>query len=90
MDGTGPRFDPVAAKTMKAKEMLEGSPKRHRDKMPTYLRHHIINAATEGLNSMIQSLKAAARGCRKLRNYWIRTLCFCEKRIPTMILEESP
>ena len=53
--------------------------KRHLDHLLTYLRHHITNAVTEGLNSKIQSLKSAARGFRNFRNYRIRILFFCGK-----------
>ena len=53
--------------------------KRHLDNLLTYLRHHITNAVTEGLNSKIQSIKAAARGFRSFRNYRIRILFFCGK-----------
>jgi transposase len=53
--------------------------KRHLDNLVTYLKHHITNAVTEGLNSKIQSLKAAARGFRNFRNYRIRILFFCGK-----------
>ena len=53
--------------------------KRHLDNLLTYLKHHITNAVTEGLNSKIQSLKSAARGFRNFRNYRIRILLFCGK-----------
>ena len=53
--------------------------KRHLENLLTYLKHHITNAVTEGLNSKIQSLKAAARGFRSFRNYRIRILLFCGK-----------
>jgi transposase len=53
--------------------------KRHLDNLLTYLKHHITNAVTEGLNSKIQNLKAAARGFRSFRNYRIRILFFCGK-----------
>ena len=53
--------------------------KRHLDNLLTYLKHHITNAVTEGLNSKIQSLKSAARGFRSFRNYLIRILLFCGK-----------
>ena len=53
--------------------------KRHLDNLLTYLKHHITNAATEGLNSKIQSLKSAARGFRNFQNYRIRILFFCGK-----------
>ncbi len=53
--------------------------KRHLANLLTYLKHHITNAVTEGLNSKIQSLKAAARGFRNFHNYRIRILFFCGK-----------
>jgi transposase len=53
--------------------------KRHLENLLTYLKHHITNAVTEGLNSKIQSIKAAARGFRNFRNYRIRILFFCGK-----------
>jgi transposase len=53
--------------------------KRHLENLLTYLRHHITNAVTEGLNSKIQSLKSAARGFRSFHNYRIRILFFCGK-----------
>ena len=52
---------------------------RHLDNLLTYLKHHITNAVTEGLNSKIQSIKSAARGFRSFRNYRIRILFFCGK-----------
>lgn len=53
--------------------------KRHLENLLTYLRHHITNAVTEGLNSKIQSLKSAARGFRSFANYRTRILFFCGK-----------
>ena len=53
--------------------------KRHLENLLTYLKHHITNAVTEGLNSKIQSLKSAARGFRSFENYRIRILFFCGK-----------
>ena len=53
--------------------------KRHLGNLLTYLRHRITNAVTEGFNSKIQSLKAAARGFRSFENYRIRILFFCGK-----------
>ena len=53
--------------------------KRHLDNLLAYLKHHITNAVTEGLNSKIQSLKSAARGFCNFRNYRIRILFFCGK-----------
>jgi len=51
--------------------------KRHLDHLLTYLKHHITNAVTEGLNSKIQSIKSAARGFRSFKNYRTRILFFC-------------
>jgi transposase len=53
--------------------------KRHLGNLLTYLKHHITNAVTEGLNSKIQSLKSAARGFRNFKNYRTRILFFCGK-----------
>ena len=53
--------------------------KRHLDHLLTYLKHHITNAVTEGLNSKIQSIKSAARGFRNFKNYRTRILFFCGK-----------
>ncbi|MGC8988720.1 MAG: transposase [Verrucomicrobiia bacterium] len=53
--------------------------KRHLDNLLTYLKHHITNAVTEGLNSKIQSLKSAARGFRSFANHRNRILFFCGK-----------
>ena len=50
--------------------------KRHLDHLLIYLKYHITNAVTEGLNSKIQSLKSAARGFRSFRNYRIRIMFF--------------
>ncbi|EIQ01289.1 transposase family protein, partial [Opitutaceae bacterium TAV1] len=44
-----------------------------------YFDHPITNAITEGFNSRIQSLKAAARGFRRFANYRTRILFFCGK-----------
>ena len=53
--------------------------KRHFENIISYLRHPIINAVTEGLNSKIQALKANARGFRSFANYRTRILFFCGK-----------
>jgi transposase len=53
--------------------------KRHLANLLTYLKHRITNAATEGLNSKIQSIKSAARGFRNFQNYRARILFFCGK-----------
>jgi transposase len=51
--------------------------KTHLDDILTWCKHRITNAAAEGLNSRIQSLKSAARGFRSFANYRIRILFFC-------------
>lgn len=44
-----------------------------------YQLYRITNAISEGFNSKIQALKAAARGFRNAANYRIRILFFCGK-----------
>jgi transposase len=53
--------------------------KRHIVGIFAYLKHHITNAATEGLNSKIQSIKSDARGFRNFKNYRIAILFHCGK-----------
>ena len=53
--------------------------KRHIVGIFAYLKHHITNAATEGLNSKIQSIKSDARGFRSFQNYRIAILFHCGK-----------
>lgn len=53
--------------------------KRHFDGLLAYLDHHITNAATEGLNAKIQSVKANARGFRNFAHYRIAILFHCGK-----------
>jgi transposase len=61
--------------------------KRHLDNILSYFRHRITNAATEGFNSRIQSIKSQARGFRAFRNYRTRILFYCGKLdlLPTTI-----
>lgn len=44
---------------------------------PRYTRHRITNAADEGFNSTIQTIKASARGFRSFENFRVRILFFC-------------
>jgi len=44
-----------------------------------YLKHRISNAATEGFNAVIQSIKANARGFRNFENYRVAILFQCGK-----------
>ena len=53
--------------------------RRHLQGLLNYARHHISNAAAEGFNSSIQTIKANARGFRSFQNYRIRILFHCGK-----------
>jgi transposase len=53
--------------------------KRHYGGIVAYLKHHITNAVSEGINSKIQSIKADARGFRNFQNYRIAILFHCGK-----------
>ena len=44
-----------------------------------YVIHQITNAATEGLNSKIQNIKASARGFRSFDKYRVAILFYCGK-----------
>ena len=55
------RLEPLRA----AGQTLE----RHLEGVLAYFKHRITNASAEGLNSLIQSLKTAARGFRNFANY---------------------
>lgn len=68
---THSRLRPIieAAKTLK----------RHLTGLLAYIKHRITNAVTEGLNSIIQSIKANARGFRNFQNYRTAILFHCGK-----------
>lgn len=53
--------------------------RKHLSGLLAYQRYRITNAISEGFNSKIQALKAAARGFRNAANYRIRILFFCGK-----------
>jgi len=53
--------------------------KKRIENILSWFRHRISNAAAEGFNSLIQSLKHAARGFRSFANYRTRILFFCGK-----------
>ena len=53
--------------------------KKHLENILTYFECYITNAASEGLNSKIQSIKACARGFRNFANYRVSILFFCGK-----------
>lgn len=52
---------------------------RHKANIMNYFKHRITNAVSEGLNSRIQTIKAAARGFHSFENFRIRILFFCGK-----------
>ena len=58
--------------------------KKHLGNILTYFECYITNAASEGLSSKIQAIKANARGFRNFENYRVSILFFCGK------LELSP
>ena len=53
--------------------------RQHQDGILNYIHHRITNAASEGFNSVIQTIKANARGFRNFKNYRIRILFHCGK-----------
>ena len=59
----------------KAADMIE----KHAEGILNYLMHPITNAAAEGINSVIQSLKHAARGLPRFESLRIRVLFFLGK-----------
>jgi hypothetical protein len=65
--------------------------KRHLNNLLTYLRHHITNAVTEGLNSKIQAIKSAARGFSQLPQLSNSDPLLLRKAqsLPIVILEEA-
>ena len=65
------RLKPVIKVAKMIRERLEN--------VLTYFRHPITNATSEGFNSLIQTLKANARGFRNFENYRTRILFFCGK-----------
>src|SRR5579871_1873767 len=49
--------------------------KSHATELLNYIPHRITNAASEGLNSIIQLIKANARGLPNFKNFRIRSEC---------------
>lgn len=62
----------------------------HLSGLLNYFDHPITNAISEGFNSRIQALKAAARGFRRFANYRVRILFFCGKLNLAPQLTASP
>ena len=52
---------------------------KHAEGLLNFIHHHITNAASEGINSTIQSLKHAARGLVNFKSLRIRILFFLGK-----------
>ncbi|MDB6134339.1 MAG: Transposase [Verrucomicrobiales bacterium] len=67
----GSKLSPMA----KAADMVE----RHAEGILNFLWHPITNAAAEGINSIIQSLKHAARGLPNFESFRSRILFFLSK-----------
>lgn len=65
------RLEPIKA----AARML----KSHFPEVLNYIAHRITNAASEGLNSIVQLIKANARGLPNFQNFRTRILFFCGK-----------
>lgn len=59
----------------KAADLIE----KHAEGILNYLMHPITNAAAEGINSVIQSLKHAARGLPRFESFRLRVLFFLGK-----------
>jgi transposase len=74
-------FDAWATRAMRSNlrpiKDVVGTLRRHREGLLNHSKHHITNAAAEGFNSVIQSLKAIARGFRNFDNYRARILFHC-------------
>ena len=51
--------------------------KRHFARIVTWFKHHATNAVAEGINSRIQTIKAAARGFHSFASYRARILFHC-------------
>lgn len=52
---------------------------KHEKGLLNWFKHRISNGMAEGFNSVVQSLKSAARGFRNFANYRVRILFFCGK-----------
>jgi transposase len=65
------RLDPIKA----VARML----KAHLPELLNYMAHRITNATSEGFNSLIQNIKANARGLPNFASFRIRILFYCAK-----------
>lgn len=68
---THSRLKPV----IKVAKML----KKHLENILTFVKYRITNAFAEGINSVIQHIKATARGFRSFKNYRTSILFYCGK-----------
>jgi transposase len=79
----GRYFDQWVVKAKRSRlpsmKKLAESFKASREGILNWFDYHITNALTEGLNSVIQGLKTAARGFRNAASYRIRILFFAGK-----------
>ena len=79
----GAYFDAWSTRAMRSRiepiKSVAKTLRRHRDGLINYTKHRITNAAAEGFNSIIQTLKANARGFRSFDNFRTRILFFCGK-----------
>lgn len=76
------RLKPMAQKAKMLKKHLGG--------LLGYVLHPVTNAATEGLNSKIQYLKASARGFRSFQRYRDAILFYCGKLDMMPVMPASP
>jgi transposase len=53
--------------------------KTHLPELLNYITHRITNAASEGFNSLIQNIKANARGLPNFQKFRTRILFYCGK-----------
>ncbi len=72
-------FDHIMKESLEPLKKVARMIKNHLDGILVAFRHKITNAVAEGNNSIIQSLKNAARGFRNFSNYRVRILFYCGK-----------
>ena len=72
-------FDAVIKSGLRPMQKVARTLGKHLDGLLNWYGSMITNAASEGFNSKIQSLKANARGFRNFENYRITILFFCGK-----------
>ena len=67
-----------AVRASELKPMIEAAEMvpRHLDGVPDYITHPITNAMSEGINSMVQSIKHSAKGLPNFNSFRTRILFF--------------